>query len=253
MPEELRAHLDRYTAPYELVREAGDRRLLLVVDHATNAIPAEMGTLGLSEASLGRHIASDLGVAALARELAAAMNAPAILAGFSRLVIDANRGEDDPTLVMRLSDGDVIPGNVAADEAEIARRVRLYHRPYHTAIDAALDRALAGDVRPLLISLHSFTPVWRGRPRPWHCAILSSGDRTTADGLLSRLRANRALLVGDNEPYSGDLEGDCMDRHGTRRGLPHALIELRQDLILTHDQRGEWVRRLSAILAEMVG
>lgn len=252
MPEELRAPRDPYVGPFELVRASGDARLLLVADHASNAIPAPLGTLGLPPESLGRHIASDIGIAALTRELSAAMNAPAILAGFSRLVIDPNRGEDDPTLVMRLSDGEIIPGNVAAGAGEIARRIAAFHRPYHDAIGAALDRALAAGVRPLLISLHSFTPVWRGRARPWDCAILSSGDRRTADRLLAALRAGGDLMVGDNEPYSGDLEGDCMDRHGTRRGLPHALIELRQDLILSDPQRAGWVRRLSAILAGLI-
>lgn len=253
MPIEPSTQRDAYTAPFERLRSDGDPRLLLVADHASNAVPPPLGTLGLAEASLGRHIACDIGIADLARDLSAAMNAPAVLAGFSRLVIDANRGEDDPTLVMRLSDGEIIPGNVAADAAEIARRVALYHRPYHAAIDAALDRAIAAGLRPHLISLHSFTPMWRGRARPWHCAVLSSGDRATADRLLARLRAGGDLTVGDNEPYSGDLEGDCMDRHGNRRGLPHALIELRQDLILAPAQRGEWVSRLAAILAELIG
>jgi predicted N-formylglutamate amidohydrolase len=253
MPSETGVERDPFSSPFELLRADGDRRVLLVADHGSNALPASYGTLGLPEASFGRHIASDLGIGRLTRELSAARGVPAVLAGFSRLLIDPNRGEDDPTLVMRLSDGEAIPGNVVADGAEIARRLAAFHRPYHQAIDAALDSAIAAGVRPLLVSLHSFTPVWRGQARPWHCAILSSGDRVTALRLLAALRAGGDLVVGDNEPYSGGLEGDCMDRHGTRRGLPHALIELRQDLILSDEGRAAWVRRLAAILAGLVG
>jgi predicted N-formylglutamate amidohydrolase len=242
-----------YEAPCERLSPDAEPRVLLVADHASNALPASYASLGLPEASFARHIAYDLGIADLVRQLAGALQAPAVLAGFSRLLIDPNRGEDDPSLVMRLSDGEIVPGNAMAGAAEIARRVAEFHRPYHVAIDAALDRALAARAQPLLISLHSFTPVWRGRARPWQCGILSSGDRATADQLLAALRADRDLLVGDNEPYSGDLEGDCMDRHGTRRGIAHGLIEIRQDLIATPAGRASWVRRLAAILAPLIG
>jgi predicted N-formylglutamate amidohydrolase len=242
-----------YRAPFERLIPDAEPRLLLVADHASNALPASYETLGLPEASFARHIAYDLGIAPLVRQLSGALQSPAVLAGFSRLLIDPNRSEDDPTLVMRLSDGEIIPGNAKVDAGEVARRVAQFHRPYHAAIGAALDRAVAAGVRPLVISLHSFTPVWRGRPRPWQCGILSSGDRVTADLLLEALRADGTLLVGDNEPYSGDLEGDCMDRHGTKRKLAHALIEIRQDLIATPEARVAWVARLAAILGPLVG
>jgi predicted N-formylglutamate amidohydrolase len=234
------------------LRLDGDRRILLIGDHASNALPAAYGTLGLPEASFSRHIACDLGIAALATDLSAALEAPAVLAGFSRLLIDPNRGEDDPTLVMRLSDGEIVPGNARVDAVEIARRIASFHRPYHAAIDAALDRAIAAGIDPLLISLHSFTPVWRGRPRPWHCGVLWAGDRATADFLIAALRGETGLSVGDNQPYSGELEEDCMDRHGTKRALAHALIEIRQDLIATQEGRAEWVARLSRILPALV-
>ncbi len=157
------------------LRQDGDKRVLIVADHASNALPPSYGTLGLPELSFARHIAYDIGIAEVAQGLSAALGVPAILAGFSRLLIDPNRGEDDPTLVMRLSDGEIIPGNAAADAAEIVRRISLFHRPYHDAIDAALDRAIAAGVAPVLLSLHSFTPRWRGKPRPWHCGVLLGG------------------------------------------------------------------------------
>jgi len=241
-----------YESPFVALREASDSRALLVGDHASNAVPAELGTLGLGGGSFTRHIAYDLGVAALVSELSQALQAPAVLAGFSRLVIDPNRAEDDPTLIMRLSDGEIISGNAKIDAAETARRLSEYHRPYHDAIDRALDRIIAAGDPPLLISIHSFTPVWRGHARPWHCGVLWAGDPATARSCLEFLRREPGLVVGDNEPYSGELEGDCMDRHGTRRNIDHVLIELRQDLIADPADRSVWVKRLSALVTYLM-
>ncbi len=240
-----------YRSPFESLHEGGDTRLVLACDHASNAVPVPYDSLGLPAASFTRHIAYDLGVHDLVSALSGRLNAPAVLAGFSRLLIDPNRGEDDPTLVMRLSDGEIIPGNADADAAEIGRRLANYHRPYHAAIDAALDRALNAGVVPMLVSIHSFTPVWRGRVRRWHCGILWWGDKPTADFCLTYLRSMKDLTVGDNQPYSGELEGDCMDRHGNKRGISHVLIEIRQDLISTEEGRCEWTERLSPMLGEL--
>ena len=167
----------------------------------------------------------------MTRALARRLGAPAVLSTFSRLLIDANRGEDDPTLIMRLSDGAIVPGNAAVDAAERARRIARFHAPYHAAIDAAIERAIAAGSPPALVSIHSFTPVWRGHARPWHAGVLWDGDPRFAVPLIEALRADPALVVGDNEPYSGALANDTMYRHGTERGLAHALVEIRQDLI----------------------
>ena len=156
-------------SPFEAVNEGGDHAVILVCDHASNALPKEYGTLGLDAAQLKRHIAYDIGASAVTRALALAreMNAPAVLAGFSRLLIDPNRGADDPTLVMKLSDGAIVPGNRNADEAEIAKRIARFHEPYHQAIAARIAKARAQGKTPVLVSVHSFTPVFRGRARPW--------------------------------------------------------------------------------------
>jgi predicted N-formylglutamate amidohydrolase len=187
--------------------------------------------LGLEPALFATHIAYDIGAAALTRALAGAYRAPALLGAWSRLLIDLNRGADDPTLVMKLSDGSVIPGNRNADGAEVTRRIAAWHTPYHAAIAAELDRmGQENNKSAVVISIHSFTPSWKGRPRPWQVGILYDRDARLAVSLMARL-IEAGFIVGDNEPYTGALEGDTLYQHGTLRGLPHVLIEIRQDLI----------------------
>jgi len=221
---------------------SGSGPILFLCDHASNALPP--GGLGLDPALLSTHIAHDIGAAAVTRALAAAYGAPAVLGCWSRLLIDLNRGADDPTLVMKLSDGSIIPGNRNADEAEVARRIQAFHAPYHAAIDAELER-IGPDA--VLFSMHSFTPAWKGRPRPWDVGVLYDRDVCLAAPLMARL-AEAGFTVGDNEPYTGALEGDTLWRHGTMRGLPHVLIEMRQDLVGTDEQAQGFALRLKPIL-----
>ena len=232
--------------PYEILGAERPERWLITCDHASNRVPAEVGgTLGLSDGEMGRHIAYDIGAAGVTRRLAELLDAPAILSRFSRLVIDPNRSEDDPTLVMKLYDGTIVPGNRHADAAEIERRLNLFYRPYHEALARLAGR------RPdtVLVSIHSFTPRLIGRhPRPWHVGLLYATDDRLARPLLARLNAEPDLCVGDNEPYSGQLAGDAMDRHGVQAGRPHILIELRHDLIATGDGQRAWAERLAPIL-----
>jgi predicted N-formylglutamate amidohydrolase len=182
------------------------------------------------------------------RGLARRLGAPAILTRFSRLVIDPNRGRDDPTLVMRLSDGAVVPGNARLDQPEIARRIARFYDPYDAAIGAAIGRALQAGQPPVVVTVHSFTPVWRGRQRPWHVGILWDADDRFARPLLDGLSAEPGLVVGDNEPYDGALAGDTVDRHATGRGLANALIEIRQDLIASDEGAEEWAERFALLL-----
>ncbi len=232
-------------------RIAGDPGcgLLLLCDHASNAVPDDID-LGLPATEMARHIAYDIGAAAVTRALAARLGAPALLTTFSRLVIDPNRGRDDPTLVMRLSDGAVVPGNARIDAAGVAARLARFHDPYDAAIRAALDAA----TRPsALVTIHSFTPVWRGLPRPWHAGILWDRDARLAAPLVAGLRADPArLCVGDNEPYGGGLPGDTIDRHATARGLENALVEIRQDLIADAPGQEAWAARFASLLAPLV-
>ncbi|MCB1500774.1 MAG: N-formylglutamate amidohydrolase [Bauldia sp.] len=225
--------------------------LLLICDHAENRIPSHYGTLGLEPGALMRHIAWDPGARAVTLALARRLGAPAVLSRFSRLLIDPNRGRDDPTLIMRLSDRAAIPGNRHIDDRERCERIERYYAPYDAAVGAAIERALATGIAPAIVSIHSFTPVWRGRGRPWQVGILWDADPRLAVPLIERLRAGSDLVVGDNEPYTGNLVGDTLYRHATRRGLANALIEIRQDLIADDDGAETWAERLAPILADL--
>jgi predicted N-formylglutamate amidohydrolase len=237
---------------YCVLPGSADRGVLLLCDHASNAMPREYGTLGLPEAQLRRHIAYDIGVAPIVRTLSSALGAPAVMTRYSRLLIDPNRGRDDPTLIMRLSDGAVIPGNKNLDVAEREKRLRLYYDPYHAAIDGVIDQCLAAGAPPAILSIHSFTESWKDFTRPWHVGVLWSDDARLAKPLLDEFHADADLIVGDNEPYSGHLEGDCLWQHGRNRGLPNAIVEIRQDLI--RDEKGQeaWTRRLQRITTKII-
>jgi predicted N-formylglutamate amidohydrolase len=233
--------------PFHLVDGAADQRLILFCDHARNALPRAYGDLGLSPDSLRRHIAYDPGAEAVTRRLAALTGASAALALYSRLLIDPNRGEDDPTLVMRLSDGAVIPGNARIDAAEISHRIETFWRPYRRACAGLIESVQGRNLTPALIGVHSFTPCFQGRARPWQVGVLWDKDGRLASPLIETLRAEN-LTVGDNEPYDGALFGDSMYELSTRRGLPGVLIEIRQDLLATQQQCDGWAALLAKIL-----
>ncbi len=218
--------------PVEQVSGALDAGVLFLCDHACNSLPAAYGTLGLPPDQLQRHIGYDIGAAAMTRRLAARFGAPAVLTTFSRLLIDPNRGEDDPTLVMRLSDGAVVPGNARADAAEIAYRLEHFWRPYRATVAATIEAMTAAGPLPAVVAVHSFTPYWKGLPRPWEIGVLWDSDARFARPLIAGLAA-AGFNVGDNEPYDGALEGDTLDCEVTRRGLAGLLLEARQDLVAT--------------------
>jgi predicted N-formylglutamate amidohydrolase len=221
---------------------------LILCDHASAHVPAEYGTLGLAVSEFDRHIAYDIGAREVTLGLADRLGAPALLSRFSRLLIDPNRGMDDPTLVMRIADGAIVPANARADQAEITRRIQRFHGPYHAAIDAAIDRAIAAGRPPALVAIHSFTPRFKSQARPWHATVLWDSDPRLPRPLLEALRGEGGLIVGENVPYSGRLHGDTLYRHGTCRGLAHALLEIRQDIVATPAGAAEWADRLARIL-----
>lgn len=224
-------------------------RWLVTCDHASNAVPDWVagGDLGIGAADMRRHIAWDVGAAGVTRALAEALDSPAILSTFSRLVIDANRGEDDPTLVMKLYDGTIVPANRRVGPAETEERLYRLYRPYHEALEALAGR------RPdtVVCAIHTYTPCLRGRrPRPWQIGVLySHRDARLARALIARLAAEPDLTVGDNEPYSGHLDGDSIDRHALASGRPNVLVEVRNDLVQDPDGQRRWAARLAPVLA----
>ncbi|PTE15243.1 N-formylglutamate amidohydrolase [Pseudogemmobacter blasticus] len=233
------------------VIEGEDRpgRWLVTCDHASNRVPDWVagGDLGLPPADMARHIAWDPGAAGVARALGRLLDSPVICSDFSRLVIDPNRGEDDPTLVMRLYDGSIVPVNRRITPAEIDERLERLYRPYHAAY-AGLAARRADTV---ILAIHSFTRCLNGRPpRPWQVGVLYSHlDERLSRPLIARLQAQPDLCVGDNEPYSGHLPGDAIDRHALVPGRLNTLIEVRNDLIATAEGQQEWAARLAPVLA----
>ncbi|NEU11090.1 N-formylglutamate amidohydrolase [Methylobacterium sp. BTF04] len=239
--------------PVETVPGDPARGLLLICEHAANHVPEDLAQLGMPEHEFARHIAYDIGAAEVTRLLAAHLNAPAILTRFSRLIIDPNRGRDDPTLVMRLSDGAIVPGNARIDAAGKQERIRRFYAPFDAAVDAHVEAAMATGVAPAIVTIHSFTPFWRSVPRPWHVGILWDRDDRMSVPLIAGLRADPAdLTVGDNAPYGGGLPGDTIDRHALARGLPNALVEIRQDLIAAEAGQSEWAARFARLLAPLL-
>jgi predicted N-formylglutamate amidohydrolase len=227
-------------------------RWLVTCDHASNRVPewVDGGSLGIGAQDMARHIAWDVGAAGVARALGERLDSPVILSDFSRLVIDPNRGEDDPTLVMQLYDGTIIPANRHIGAAAVQERLdRLYH-PYHAAY---ADLAARRD-DTVIVAIHSFTPCLQGRgPRPWHVGVLYSHlDERFSTPLVARLRAETDLCIGDNEPYSGHLPGDAIDRHALAKGRLNTLIEVRNDLIDTEASQAHWAARLAPILTEVM-
>ncbi len=221
----------------------GDADILLLCDHASNVVPEGIA-LGIPPELLDLHIAIDIGAEPLTRALAERLDAPAILATVSRLVIDLHREPDHPALIPTASDGHVIPGNAAADREE---RIDRFHRPYHEALARLIDT----QAPRLLASIHSFTPQLEngGAPRRWEAGILYNEDDRAAQVAIALLRA-KGIEVGDNEPYSGRLLNATLNRHGEARELPYLAIEVRNDLISDAAGVGRWAEILSEIIAE---
>jgi predicted N-formylglutamate amidohydrolase len=238
--------------PYRSIEGDVWTGLLILCDHAENTIPQAYDNLGLRPEDLNRHIAYDLGAAGVAERLAELLGAPAVLSRFSRLLIDPNRGLDDPTLIMQISDGLIVPGNTGLDEAAVAARINRYYASYHQAAERAIEAAISAGKPPVIVSVHSFTQAWKSVPRTWSVGVLWDKDPRLALPLIEGLRAIPGIEVGDNVPYSGQLKGDTLYRHGTGRGLAHALIEVRQDLILGPEGQAEWAMRLAQVLRKVM-
>jgi predicted N-formylglutamate amidohydrolase len=235
--------------PFLEVGRQGKSNFVIVVDHASRRIPRRLKDLGLPESELRRHIGWDIGALGVARQVAAALDAPLLAQNYSRLVIDCNRDPKVPSSIPLQSEASEIPGNVGLSEAEItARRVEIFD-PYHGQVRALLDERAAAGRPTILVAQHSMTNIYHGVTRPMHAAVLYNRDRRFAGLMLDMLRREAGLVVADNEPYFVSDDTDyTIPRHGEARGLPHVEIEIRQDLVSDEAGQTEWARRISQAL-----
>jgi predicted N-formylglutamate amidohydrolase len=238
-------------APVYVRRPEGKSDFLLTADHAGRIIPRRLGSLGLPDHELTRHIAWDIGIAGVVEELSGALDATAVLQPYSRLVIDCNRGHGVDRSIPTISEATEIPGNRGISAEERAARQREIFAPYHGAIRAQLDAREKAGRRTVLIAMHSFTPVFLGERRRVQIGTLYNRDPRLARVLFEVLQAEGDLVAGDNAPYSVSDETDyTIPMHGERRGIPHVGIELRQDLIGSHEGQLAWAARLARLLPE---
>ena len=246
-----RPHLlaDDEPPPFTVEHEHGRSPFVLICDHAGRRIPRKLGTLGVSEAELQRHIAWDIGARGVASHMAGVLDAILIAQTYSRLVIDCNRPPGAPTSITPRRERTEIPGNHDVSPEDAAARTSEIFVPYHARITAELDRRRARGEPTVLISMHSFTPVFHEVARPWHVGMLYNRDARVAHVLLELIRAEGEWVVGDNEPYSvSDGTDYAIPVHGELRGLPHVEIEVRQDLIADEAGQREWAERLAGWL-----
>jgi predicted N-formylglutamate amidohydrolase len=229
--------------------------VVLVCDHASNWVPPSLKGLGLPPGELERHIAWDPGALELARLLSNRLDAPLVHATVSRLVLDVNRDPTHPGSVVTRSEDTEIPGNHAISAEDRARRVQSIYEPYHRTLDAVIEQCVARDPEPQIVSVHSFTPVYRKEQRPWHIGVLSGDDKRLSQPLLELLRADGEFCVGDNQPYAPtDGVYHTLHRHcsgvnsDASRNLRSVLLELRSDTLSAEDGREQWAARLERAL-----
>ncbi len=231
---------------------AGRSPFLLTSDHYGRIVPRALGDLGLPASEFERHIAWDVGIAGVADTLSKQLDAHLIAQRYSRLVIDCNRPPEAPSSIPRTSEATAIPGNEAISQAAAGARRQAVFDPYHRRIDEVIDRRLRDGVPTILVSLHSFTPVYAGVARPWHIGTLYHRDTRLPPLLLKHLRAEPGLVVGDNEPYAVSDDTDyTIPVHGEKRGLMNTGIEIRQDLIADQPGQQQWADRLARIFGEI--
>ena len=234
--------------PVAVIEGAPESEVMLICDHASATLPESLGTLGLADSEMGRHIAIDIGAAPLTRNLADHFKATAVLAGYSRLLIDCNREVDDHTSIREISEGTIIPGNRRLSAEDRAARIEAVFDPYHAAIRDCLHTLERNGQRPAVVAIHTFTPSFHGIERPWEVGILSGHDRRIADPLIAALEAE-SLTVGDNQPYSAlAFAGYTIEAHAMSAGLANVMIEVRQDLVADNDGVRRWTEILCRVL-----
>jgi predicted N-formylglutamate amidohydrolase len=235
--------------PVRVLRENGASDLFFTADHAGRAIPRSLGSLGLPESELARHIGWDIGIAGVTQSLSEALDATAVLQTYSRLVIDCNRDPSVPSSIPEISEQTEVPGNRKLSPEQRAARRQAIFDPYHERIRSLLDARQAGGRRTVYIAMHSFTPVFKGESRAMQVGVLYNRDARLAHVMLELLRAEGDLVVGDNAPYAvSDVTDYGVPIHAEKRGLPHVEIEIRQDLIAEEAGQAAWAARFRRLL-----
>ncbi|MCK5423797.1 MAG: N-formylglutamate amidohydrolase [Emcibacter sp.] len=235
---------------FEVLNPKGMANIILICEHASNYIPQEYDNLGLESDFLDKHIAWDIGMEQLTRQMSERLDAPAIIATFSRLLIDPNREEDHATLIPQASDNIPIPGNQNLSQAEVENRKNKYYHSFHNRAEELVKTKTSSGNVPLICGMHSFTPNMNGYSRPWHAGMLWNKDPRLAQALIKSLMT-RGYNVGDNEPYSGQNLFFTMMRHGNDHGVPHVTIEIRQDEVSNPQGIDKWADILSSDLEEI--
>lgn len=235
-------------SPFRILNSEASAAILLVCDHASRRFPKALGSMGLDPVAQICHLAWDIGAGAVTEAVAESLQVTAVLAGYSRLVVDCNRNLMDPSAFLEFGDGVIVPGNRRIGQNEKRRRAEEIYWPYHRALDGQIGRLTDSGVKPLMVAIHSFTPVLDGVSRPWEIGVLWDTDRPTAKTFIAGFRA-AGFAVGDNEPYSGKAPADfTIDHHAEGAELPHVGIEIRHDLI----SQADGVARLAAVLENIV-
>jgi|TARA_B100000131_G_C17997429_1_gene565108 predicted N-formylglutamate amidohydrolase len=232
-----------------IVKKGRNSDFLIICDHASNNIDEKYGNLGLEKKYINSHRAFDIGAKNVAYQLSRLLDCNLVMANFSRLIIDPNRGLDDLTLIPKLSEGRIIKGNIEIllekDDHERKLRVKNYYNPYHEQIERFIDHALKKNVIPKIISIHSFTPIWKGKKRGTEVGILWDKDNRLSKIFL---KSFKGYNVGDNQPYSGRLKNDTLYKHATLNGIPNVLIEIRQDLLASENDEKDWAKKIYKVL-----
>jgi predicted N-formylglutamate amidohydrolase len=235
-------------SPVNVLNQGGRSPFLLLGDHAGRAIPRSLGDLGLPSHALDLHIAWDIGVEGVGRYLSYMLDACFISQTYSRLVIDCNRQLTDPSSIPTVSDGITIPGNTGLMAEDLAARQGEIYQPYHVAIDAELERRAARKDATVLVSLHSFTPIFQGFVRPWRYGVLHRNDSRLSSRVLRLLKAELGVAAGDNQPYALDEKDNTVPLHADPRQLDYLELEVRQDLIVSQEGQADAAAMIKRLL-----